>query len=784
VAGAQLDYFGGVATACRWACLLTRDPRRYRLRWRVVIAAICAAVGLCSIGAETAGAMIWSVVPAGLPTRIADSYLQGVSCSGRACMAVGYASTGFSDDGTEGITPFAERWDGRSWTVSMPQQTSPGGTGAGLNAVSCSSASACAAVGFTQFLAYEGPEDSELVERWNGSEWTVGRFRGAGSLSAVSCATTRACIAVGTANGAYGSPPGAVSARWDGKRWLAERIALQRRWYETSLSGVSCGSATSCLAVGYFRSGIGCSDGRAAGPCTRGALVERWNGQSWTVQSGPRPSGARSVSVDQISCAAGVRCTAIGTFTGSRNQSVPFAARWTGGVWISRRMPKPHGGKAVQIEGLSCTSATACTVTAGLTTNAGTVAPFAERWNGSRWAIQPISQPEGAQSATLTGIACVSPLDCTAVGNFTNNAGAVFPLVESRRHATWSMQQPPNAVVVIEPGGFNAVSCTSNSACIAVGSLSDTSATTLPLAEQWDGMTWSVQTAANPVVTPGAEASLGAVSCASQTACTAVGGGPYGTPSLVERWDGASWSIQSTPSPNSTTLDAISCPSATDCTAVGGQGSNGGQPLVEHWDGTAWAIQASPAFTGFAPPLPGFGASLTGVSCTSDTACTAVGSFLNPTIRQALVERWDGSQWSIQNTPTPPGSQGYQLNAVSCASATDCTAVGQSYSPVVAPPTMLAEHWDGSAWTIEPTPGPAGDQVLLTSVSCAAASVCAAIAAPNVVEVWDGASWSIENLPGVGPGVTLNAVSCTSDGSCMVVGKSDADEEPFVERTT
>ena len=375
----------------------------------------------------------------------------------------------------------------------------------------------------------------------------------------------------------------------------------------------------------------------------------------------------------------------------------------------------------------------------------------------------------------------MSHLECTAVGNFTNSAGAAFPLAESRRHATWSMQQPPNAVVV-EPGGFNAVSCTSSSACIAVGSLSDTSQTTITLAEQWDGMTWSVQTTANPAVTPGTEASLGAVSCAAPTACMAVGGGLYGIPSLVEWWNGANWNIQSTPVGDAK-LDAVSCVSDTSCTAVGGDSGGGiGQPLVEHWDGTGWTVEPTSPFTGFAPPLPGFGASLTGVSCTSDTACTAVGSVLENTdglsLPQALVERWDGTSWSIQNTPTPPGAQGYELNAVSCTSATDCTAIGQSYGPNAAPPT-LAEHWDGSAWTIEPTPG---GQTLLTNVSCTAASACAAIAAPNIIKVWDGASWSIENLPGVAPGVTLNAVSCTSDGSCTVVGA--ANEEPFVERST
>ena len=192
-----------------------------------------------------------------------------------------------------------------------------------------------------------------------------------------------------------------------------------------------------------------------------------------------------------------------------------------------------------------------------------------------------------AQSAILDGISCASPLDCTAVGSFTNTAGAAFPLTESRSQAIWSMQQPPSAVVV-EPGTLNAVSCTSPGSCVSVGSVNGTSMTTLTLAEAWDGMTWSVQTTANPVVTPVLlQVSLDAVSCASQTACTAIGGGPHDDPLLVERWDGANWTVQSTPTTSdATTLDAISCPTPTACTAVGGRSTTGAA--------AAWSIGTVP----------------------------------------------------------------------------------------------------------------------------------------------------------------------------------------------
>jgi hypothetical protein len=43
-----------------------------------------------------------------------------------------------------------------------------------------------------------------------------------------------------------------------------------------------------------------------------------------------------------------------------------------------------------------------------------------------------------------------------------------------------------------------------------------------------------------------------------------------------------------------------------------------------------------------------------------------------------LAERWNGRRWSIERTPNPAGAKASELEAVSCAPATTCTAVGHS----------------------------------------------------------------------------------------------------------
>ena len=115
---------------------------------------------------------------------------------------------------------------------------------------------------------------------------------------------------------------------------------------------------------------------------------------------------------------------------------------------------------------------------------------------------------------------------------------------------------------------------------------------------------------------------------------------------------------------------------------------------------SGWSIQRAPELAG---AIPG---QLNGVSCPSPTACSAVGSYTNvPGVHMTVVERWNGKQWSIQPTPNPARATGSSLNGVSCASQTACTAVG-SYTNALRHELTLVERWNGKRWSIQPTPIP------------------------------------------------------------------------------
>jgi hypothetical protein len=120
------------------------------------------------------------------------------------------------------------------------------------------------------------------------------------------------------------------------------------------------------------------------------------------------------------------------------------------------------------------------------------------------------------------------------------------------------------------------------------------------------------------------------------------------------------------------------------------------------------------------------GSRLTSVSCPwTTTVCTTVGSFDDPSgTDETLAERSNGTSWSIQTTPNPAGASGSQLNAVTCTSSTVCEAVGA----VGAAYGTLAERWSAGSWQIEPTPNPTGapsDE--LTAVTCTSSTTCLAV---------------------------------------------------------
>ena len=318
----------------------------------------CIAVGTARIsrlGAGTSLALAWNgrgwqVLPTP-GTGQAASSLAGVDCrNARQCIAVGSVGSVAS-----GQNPLAERWNGRTWR-RLPMPSHDGG----LDAVACTSASRCMAVGSDRLC--------ELAEQWNGSTWRVLSTPSpcgppqSGGLTSVSCRSASSCEAVGNYMPDNGTRL-TLAESWNGQQVGPAGHLQPGRPGQPEL-GV--------LRVGRELHGDGQRvPGRGSGPGSDRRDLERarvdscWPRCGWPL----RPAWAAWPA-----CARPGACS-VGSFT--RGGSLfPQAQIWNGAIWPAVTPPSAPG----TLSGLSCPAATRC-----LAVGAAGAMNFAALWNGARW---------------------------------------------------------------------------------------------------------------------------------------------------------------------------------------------------------------------------------------------------------------------------------------------------------------------------------------------------------------------------------------------------------------
>jgi hypothetical protein len=71
-----------------------------------------------------------------------------------------------------------------------------------------------------------------------------------------------------------------------------------------------------------------------------------------------------------------------------------------------------------------------------------------------------------------------------------------------------------------------------------------------------------------------------------------------------------------------------------------------------------------------------------------------------------VTEHWDGTSWTLVNSPFPTANNAQNaLAAVAAFGSKDVWAVGTTLTNFSSNQT-LALHWDGTGWSIVPSPNP------------------------------------------------------------------------------
>ena len=117
--------------------------------------------------------------------------------------------------------------------------------------------------------------------------------------------------------------PGACGAA--AASWMTGSVPVPKLAFG-ELSGVSCRSASWCVAVGSV------PDTAYPGAIQR-PLIELWDGVHWLAEAAPDPVGARQAALAAVSCVSIRACVAVGSFTSIGGSHHALVERWNGGSW-------------------------------------------------------------------------------------------------------------------------------------------------------------------------------------------------------------------------------------------------------------------------------------------------------------------------------------------------------------------------------------------------------------------------------------------------------------------
>lgn len=497
----------------------------------------------------------------------------------------------------------------------------------------------------------------------------------------------------------------------------------------------------------------------------------------WSVVDSPAvaPEG-RLVAVTALS---GGDAWAVGQYEGTDALQRTLTEHWDGTRWkfVPSANPDSHFNLLSAVAEVSFGDAWAVGETLGTDAVAH---PLIEHWNGSAWSVSA-SPDVGKASVALSGVAAVTANDVWAVGTATtqnpNSGPTSQPLLLHWNGSAWQTVSSPAIPATrygAPSGRLNAITALASNDVWAVGANNEPS-----LIEHWDGSQWRIIPGASTA--DGELSELASISAVSARDIWAVGGGPLGggqggcgaaTATVIEHWDGSSWSKVPFPTPSTNvygfSFASVAASAANDVWAVGGQYAYGSgsataiTPVIEHWNGSAWNIVDQPNGV--------TSAGLTGVASREGTVW-AVGQHESVNGAGAtLVEQLVGAAWSLVDSPSP-GTVANALYGISAVSPSDAWAVGDSGAGT------LAEHWNGSAWMVYPSPNATRTSNTLAAVAAPSSSDVWAVGSAGagnglytgLIDHWNGTQWA--TVPGAkATQPALNGVAALSPNNAWAVG--------------
>lgn len=292
-------------------------------------------------------------------------------------------------------------WDGAAWSQSL---AGPGY----FVGVAASSARDVWAVGGTNWFS----PTQTFAEHWNGSSWTRVRTpspASGGYLNAVAATSPRNAWAVGLAGPGPGvpSPTTPLIEHWDGKHWTIQKYQVPAQGGQ--FDGVAATSPWNAWAVGW------------TGPSGEGtgqrALIEHWNGKTWTRAPIPNLPGSSASNLHAVTVISSDNAWAVGNAT-IGGYLKTLAMHWDGKHWTVVPTPTPLGDGAFMGVSASWTHNIWAVGISSQTPSSPPYQTLIEHWNSvhKRWTVISSPNPPSNYLNLVWSVSAVSRSDIWAVG--------------------------------------------------------------------------------------------------------------------------------------------------------------------------------------------------------------------------------------------------------------------------------------------------------------------------------------------------------------------------------
>jgi hypothetical protein len=308
-----------------------------------------------------------------------------------------------------------------------------------VNGIACSSPGNCVAVGDYEY----GRSDSlqAFIATESHGRWAPAyaprlpansSTPGSAQLGAVACTHSGSCEAVGSYQDSSGNEQIMALSKPAGGGWRqAIEVAAPASAAanpDAFMTGIACTGPGSCVAVGNYS--VSVTRYAAMGAIESGGIWHQATGIA-------APHGAISstfTAIVSISCLPTGTCLGVGEYAVSATQSRAMSATESKGRFSAATAitAVPSGASlhpSTYLLGVSCTSTSTCLAVGGGRNAAGhSVAMYMTRSRG-HWRATFLPPPARAGTGTralsaLYSVSCTGRDECTAVGYFSDRAGA------------------------------------------------------------------------------------------------------------------------------------------------------------------------------------------------------------------------------------------------------------------------------------------------------------------------------------------------------------------------